>query len=172
MKKIKSLTTVSLFSALLCIGCPFTVPVFAVPFTLSLFFVFLSGLALPPTHAAAANAVYILIGFAGLPVFSGFQGGFSVLLSPTGGFLITYPIMAFTVSILTRKANGRKPLILAAFALSLVICYTAGTIWFSAIANTGIVASIAAAVLPFIPADIIKCALAFALSRKINKFIA
>lgn len=45
----------------------------------------LSGLLLGSRHGALAQAVYLLVGVVGVPVFAEFSGGLGVILGPTGG---------------------------------------------------------------------------------------
>ena len=56
-----------------------------VPFTLQVLAVILSGLLLGSRHGALAQAVYLLVGVVGVPVFAEFSGGLGVILGPTGG---------------------------------------------------------------------------------------
>ena len=46
----------------------------------------ITALVLPPKQTAVAILVWILLGAAGVPVFSGGQGGIGKLLGPSGGF--------------------------------------------------------------------------------------
>jgi biotin transport system substrate-specific component len=65
-----------------------------VPFTLQVLALILSGLLLGPRYGALAQAVYVLVGAVGVPVFSEFSGGLGVILGPTGGYLLSYPVAA------------------------------------------------------------------------------
>ena len=88
-------TALTAISAQIIIPLPFT----PVPVSLSILAVYITGILLKPKYAVFTQIIYILLGlFAGAPVFGGFRGGFSVLAGPTGGYLITYPIMAFIIA--------------------------------------------------------------------------
>ena len=52
-----------------------------------LFALFLALLTLGGKGATVSVLVYLALGAVGLPVFSGFRGGFGTLLGVTGGFL-------------------------------------------------------------------------------------
>ena len=66
-----------------------------VPLTLQPFVVVLAGLLLGPLDAAAAMVIYLIVGAAGLPVFAPMgPPGIARLLSPTGGYLLAYPLAA------------------------------------------------------------------------------
>jgi len=69
-----------------------------VPITFQLFFVILSGLFLPIRYSYAPMAIYLFMGAIGLPVFAGFSSGFEHFISPTGGYLVAFPIASLIIS--------------------------------------------------------------------------
>ena len=79
MTRVALMAAVAAVAAQLAVPLPFT----PVPFTLQVLAVVLSGLLLGPRQAALAMAVYVLVGAAGAPVFSQFQGGLGVILGPS-----------------------------------------------------------------------------------------
>ena len=91
-QKTKELVEIALFSAVLCVIAPFTipVPVSPVPLSISTFVIYLAAVLLGAKQSALCVLVYLLLGMVGLPVFSGFSGGIGVLLGPTGGYLMGY----------------------------------------------------------------------------------
>ena len=97
---------IALFSGILCIVAPFTIPVpmSPVPLSLATFVVYLAGALLGAKQGTAGVLVYLLLGAVGLPVFSGFSGGIGVLFGPTGGYLMGYLLCAAIVGWL---ANGK-----------------------------------------------------------------
>src|SRR6478609_2395324 len=97
-----------------------------VPITLQTLAVILTGLALGPARAFAAVGLYLLLGFAGLPIFSGGRSGLGVLAGPSAGYIIGFLFAAtavgwLTVVVLKRTANrkGRLRAILL-FAAAMV----------------------------------------------------
>src|SRR5919106_867268 len=70
-------------AALMAIPLPFS----PVPFTVQVLAVILSGFLLGVRYGALAQAIYLLIGAFGVPVFAQFKGGLGVVLGPTGGYL-------------------------------------------------------------------------------------
>ena len=52
-------------------------------------------LLLDKKKALISTAVYLLIGFVGIPVYSGFSAGAGKLFGPTGGYLIGYLVLSF-----------------------------------------------------------------------------
>ena len=55
---------------------------------------------------ALSMLVYVLLGIAGLPFFSGMSSGIEVVLGPTGGFIIGFMIAAWVVG---RLCHGERP---------------------------------------------------------------
>jgi biotin transport system substrate-specific component len=94
--KLKMSLLASLIATLTAVGVVIKVPMIPVPFTLQTFFVLLSGNLLGPYWGAISMVVYILLGLIGLPVFAG-GSGVGIVLSPTFGYLIGFPITAYFV---------------------------------------------------------------------------
>ncbi len=83
-----------------------------VPITLQTFAVLLSGAVLGAKRGFLAVALYVVLGAAGLPIFSGGAGGLGVLAGPTVGYLIGFPLGAaltgFLVERLPRKTSALR----------------------------------------------------------------
>ena len=92
--------TCALLCALLVVSAWFTIPIGAVPVTLQTLVVILIALLLPPKWAAATTALYLLMGTAGLPVFSGMTGG---IVRTTTGFLVSYLVGTVAASARPRR---------------------------------------------------------------------
>ena len=75
-----------------------------VPFTLQTFAVVLAGLVLGLRRGAAAVALYLVVGFAGVPVFAEHSAGLAVLSGPTGGYLVGFLAAAAVAGALVRPA--------------------------------------------------------------------
>lgn len=84
----------SLFTALTVFGAQIKLHLPFVPFTLQTFFVLLSGHLLGPIYGAASQLAYLVLGLAGLPVFSA-GGGFGYIFKPTFGYLLGFPLASF-----------------------------------------------------------------------------
>lgn len=173
--KTKNMVLCAVFAAILSVLAVITIPIGPVPITLAFLGVMLTGIVLGPKLGSISVFVYLLLGCIGLPVFSGFKGGFQVLLGPTGGYAWSYIIMAFIIGFMTKKLPHKKWLSLLKIFFScivgIIVGYAAGTIQFIAITNTGLAASLALCVLPFIPFDIAKAAAAAFLGYKISQTI-
>jgi biotin transport system substrate-specific component len=75
-----------------------------VPFTLQTFAVVLAGLVLGARRGLAAVALYLVVGFAGVPVFAEHTAGLAVLSGPTGGYLVGFLAAAVVAGALVRPA--------------------------------------------------------------------
>lgn len=127
------LALISSFAALIavCSLIAFTVAVVPVPITLQTFAVLLTGIVLGPRRGTLAVTLYLLVGFAGLPVFAGGTGGFASLASPSVGYLLSFPVVAFLAGLLAqRAATSRRslqmPILIVAASVGTVTSYAFG----------------------------------------------
>ncbi len=164
---LKQLVTSAMLTALICVMAQISIPVQPIPFTLSLFAIFVTSTLLTPVYAVLSILTYLLIGAIGLPVFASFKGGIQALVGPTGGFLMAYPIMAFITSFFHTYVKLPKKLpkaftLAIGMLLSLVVCYLFGAAWFTFSNTSGynFYDALTLCVFPFIPFDIIKIILA------------
>lgn len=104
----------------------------AVPITLQTFAVLLTGAVLGAKRAFLATSLYLAVGAAGLPVFSGGAGGLGVFAGPSVGYLFGFVLAAtlcgFIVERLPRKSlAGSVPTVfVAGLASSAVFIHTLG----------------------------------------------
>lgn len=145
-------------SAQISIPLPFT----PVPITGQTLTVLLTGAVLGSRRGALAVLTYLAQGFAGLPVFAGGKFGLATLFGPTGGYLLGFVVAAFVTGWLAERGWDRnfKTNALAMLAGNVVI-YLVGLPWLAVF--TGANQAIALGLLPFIPGDLLKLALATAL---------
>ena len=167
---VRALVLCALFAALTAVCAQVIIPIGPVPVSLSLLPVLLCGALLPCRQALLAMAVYLLLGLAGAPVFSGFSGGPAKLFGVTGGYIIGYLpcVLAESLLLRTGRAWWKQALAMAAGVL---LCYALGTAWFMITRHTSLMATLSACVLPFLPFDAVKIALAVILSLRISPII-
>ena len=151
-------------SALVAVCAHISIPLWftPVPITMQPFAVLLLGLLLGPQLAFGATLAYLAEGAAGLPVFTPHGlGGVAQLLGPTGGYLLSYPLVAPTVSWLWRRGpHSFSRGLLAAGAGSLGTL-TLGAMWLGLWSHAAPMTILNNAVLPFLPGDVLKvCAAA------------
>lgn len=166
------------FAALCCVVSPISVPLpGGVPVTLQTACVLLAGLVLGPVSGFMAMLVYLMLGAVGLPVFAGMSAGISVIAGPTGGFLLMWPFTAFIAGyIYKRFASNKKDIsryviMASAMLLSSVVMYVGGLIWFCFVTGMDLAGAISLCLIPFIPGDILKMAMAGLLTLPLEKAI-
>ncbi len=165
--KARNLTLCAMFVALNAICAWLYIPLPGVPLSMQTFAVGFTVMMLGGKRGSAAILTYLLLGITGLPVFSGFQGGISALLGPTGGFLMGFLLGALGYWALT--ALGTKPF--PAALGSLLISYLLGVVWYAWCYLSGPDSLAAAAmqcILPFVVPDGAKLALAWWLRKKMG----
>ena len=170
---VKELCQIALLAALIAVCAWISIPA-AVPFTLQTFAVFLAVGLCGTKCGTLSVAVYILLGAVGLPVFSGFGSGLGTLLGATGGYIVGFLPAAFLSGLLMHKSKCGLFRMILAMAAGLVVCYALGSVWFAVVyAARGnamqFSAILAMCVLPYIPVDAVKIALAALLSARLKK---
>jgi biotin transport system substrate-specific component len=163
--RLAMMTRTALMAAVTAVAAQIAIPIFPVPFTLQVLAVVLSGLLLGPRYGALAQIIYLLVGAIGVPVFAEFRGGLGVLLGPTGGYLLCYPIAAAVAGLAAsaaRSASRGRALIVSFLwgCVGLVVIYAGGAIWLSVVTDLPLAVAVAQGVLIFVPFDLIKIALA------------
>ncbi|MFH1190304.1 MAG: biotin transporter BioY [Candidatus Omnitrophota bacterium] len=162
---------VAFFALATALGAYVRIPVPGnpIPITLQTFFVLLAGAVLGRRLGFFSQACYILGGMAGLPLFQGASFGASVLLGPTGGYLIGFMICAFITGLIIDSAKSNIISIMAVFVLGSLIIYASGIAWLVYMYKMNLTAAIASGALPFIPGDMAKIAIASAIYSKISR---
>lgn len=159
-------------SALIAIAAQIAIPLpfTPVPLTLQPLAVIFIGAALGSTRGAAAAALYLLEGFAGLPVFAEGKGGALWLLGPTAGYLYSYPLAAWVAGYVSERNWGSNILrAVAGMLAALTVIYAGGFSWLAALTNAKV--AFASGVAPFVLADVIKVAIGASLLPHAQKII-
>lgn len=182
MKKTNSnLILSALFAALICAGCFIQIPLpGGIPIVIQDMAAFLSGLLLGPLYGSLAVLLFIILGCAGIPVFTGKAGINVIIAGPTGGFIIGYSFAALAAGIITsiflspKKEHSvfkQYAVIIIATLIATIIAFTLGTIGFAHITKKTIAQSIPLVVFPFIPGNIIKLFAATLITKKFRPII-
>ena len=79
-----------------------------VPITLQTFGVLLAGAVLGARRGFLAVVLYLVVGAAGLPVFSGGAAGVAVFAGPTAGYLLGFPLAAGFCGFLVERLPRHK----------------------------------------------------------------
>lgn len=168
---VRTLTLTGLLAALLCICGPLTLPAGPVPLSLATAVMLLAALLLGCGRAALCVSVYLLMGLAGLPVFSGFAGGAGMLAGPTGGFLLGYLPMTALVGLVCSRAESRaesRAVQLLGMLAGTALLYAAGSAWYAWQTGVGLTGTLTVCVLPFLPGDALKIAAVLTAGNRIK----
>ena len=163
--RVYALTMTAAAAAALCVIGPWAVPVGPVPLSLAALVLYLTAFLLTPGQIAGAAGVYLMLGAAGLPVFSGFSGGLGVLAGPTGGYLVGYLPAGVLCALAARRSGWRR---VAGMVLATGVIYLTGTAWYCLQSGVAVFPAVAVCVLPFLPGDGIKLAAALALGPAVK----
>jgi biotin transport system substrate-specific component len=157
-------TALTALAAQISMPLPFT----PVPFTFQPMVVLLGGAALGARLGMTSQILYLLLGIAGLPVFAAsplLPQGAARLLGPTAGFLLSYPFAAYATGWLAEHRFDRRYLTsVTAMLVGLSIVFVGGALRlaYGPPVPLGVAGALQMAVIPFIPADLIKICLAAA----------
>lgn len=158
-------------SLLVAISARFSLPLpfTPVPLTLQNFAVLVVGIALGSRRGFAALSLYLAEGAAGLPFFSGGAYGLAALLGPTGGYLLSYPVVAFVAGwIVERTAKDFRHALLAAVAAELVL-FVAGISYLVALTHVSWLQAASFGLYPFVFAEIMKITAAAGVANRLRR---
>jgi biotin transport system substrate-specific component len=171
------LTALTAAAAQVSVHVPFT----PVPFTLQPMVVLVGAAVLGPRLGALSQALYLLLGAAGAPVFAAspvLPQGAARLMGPTGGYLLAYPLAAYVTGWLASRGFDRRYVTsIVAMAAGLILIFAGGVMWLAYFAPgtagqpVGLRAALAAGLYPFVAADLIKVAFSSAILPSVWKLM-
>lgn len=167
-RKTFELSICALFAALTGILSQLAIPIGPVPINLATFSVFLAGALLGARAGAVSQTVYVLLGIAGVPVFSLFRGGVGVLLGPTGGYIVGYIFAAWLEGLLIERLGNRIYILVSAMLAGCFLYMITGTGWYMFSTKNGLAEALMTCVLPFLPGDALKIVLAAAIAHRLK----
>lgn len=153
MTKMALLIAMNCVSAYIIIPLPFSLS----PIALQTLIVNLVAFLLTPKQTFLVMTAYLLIGLAGLPVFTGGTAGPGKLFGPTGGYIFGFVVAAVIISALRGTEYNFKRYALVSIGLGIPVIYLLGALQLKFVTGMDWTAAITTGVLPFIPLDIVKC---------------
>lgn len=173
MTKFRPLTLClcGLFAALTAVFSWLSIPIGTVPIALTHISIFLAAGLLGTWYGTASQIVFVLIGAAGVPVFTGFNGGLGVIVGPRGGFLFGYIVTAFVTGLLIDRLGAKVWALTLAMVAGWVCTYGMGVPWIAWQTQTGLLPSLSAYCLPFLPGDAAKTALCVILIGRLRPIL-
>jgi len=143
------------------------------PFSLQPFGAFFAGLLLGPLWGGFALLLYLLVGIAGVPVFSNGSAGLGYVLvgQGTGGFLIGFLVGAVVAGAIAHRRSTPRPLgelsvpvqVLALVA-TVAVVYAVGVPWMASVLGLSL-ADAATIMAPYVPLDLLKVLVAVGIIR-------
>ena len=171
--KTLEMTLAALMAALTAVCSWVTIPS-TIPVTLQTFAVFLTLMVLGGRMGTVSILLYIFTGAVGIPVFAGFKGGFSVLVGPTGGYILGFVFCGLIYMMFGRLIKKGLVFEISALVLGLIVCYAFGTIWFIIAMDIkekvySLGAALSACVMPFIIPDLLKLTAAVTIAKQLKR---
>lgn len=169
--KYKGWILASFFAGLTVVGTFLRIPFPLVPLTLQVLIVLLAGFTLGPKYGMISQVIYLLLGLAGLPVFSG-GGGIGAVFSPTFGYLLSYPAAAWIVGRISSKEGAGVLRFGTASCAGIVVIYLLGAsilylnLNFIAGKSIGLYQVAKIGVFPFLLPDLLKAGVATLVALK------
>lgn len=159
----RNIALIALFAALIAalgIIPQVTLP-FGVPVSAQSLGVMLCGTVLGARRGTLAVLLFMLLVCLGLPLLAGGRGGLGVIVGPTAGFFVAFPLAALVAGLVTERWR-RVPLAVAAgvaAAVGGVVLYLFGIVGMSLVLDKTLAQS-ALLVTAFVPGDAIKAVIA------------
>ena len=188
-KIVLKISFIALFAAIICVGCFMRIPLGPVPIVLQNMLCILTAVLFGGIYGGAPTALFLIAGLIGLPIYSGGTGGFAVWAGPTGGFLAGYLLGAVAAGFICGRPSVEEKkfswkvlirILIAVFA-GMVILYVPGVIHFARWASasgkvpadkSALAFTMSACVLPYIPGDVVKIAIAVPVALKLRPILA
>ena len=128
---VRDICYAGLFAAVIAVMAQISIPMpMGVPMTMQTFAITLAAVVLGSKLSAIATLVYLLLGAVGVPVLANFSGGIDKFVGPTGGFLISFPIMAYIIGLGVEHRDAFKGAFPVAVVVGTVVNYIVGVILF------------------------------------------
>ena len=183
---LKEVILTAIFSALTVVLSQISIkiPFSPIPITMQVLAVCLAATILGKKCGTVSQIVYILIGIIGFPVFSCFNSGLGALLGPTGGYILSFPFMAFTIGYINESVDKRIAInnnahsklinsgrlsMLIAMLSGLIVCYIFGTFWLGFSLKLGFSKALVMGIGWYLPFDIIKIFMASFLAYEVKR---
>lgn len=142
------------------------IPLWPVPISAQSLSVLLVGATLGARLGGLSMLAYLGMGAAGLPVFSGGDGGLQHLVGPTVGYLVGFVVAAMLMGWMSQRFRTNRSLVASAataattFLLGTVVILACGMVGLMAVLDLSVREAWAAGVTPFWIGALVKAAIA------------
>ena len=161
----RDMVLIALFAAItaaFAVFPPVQIPVVPAPIVVQNIGVMLAGAILGARRGGLALLLFVVLVALGMPLLTGWKGGFGVILGPTGGFVLSWIPAAFVVGAMVEKFWSRLNfwnLLLCNVVGGIVVVYALGIPWLAVIAGLELGQALAGSAV-FIPGDVVKAVIA------------
>ena len=161
----------ALFAGITAVLGLIMIPVYPVPVTGQSMGPMLAGSVLGGKLGALSLMVFDLLAAAGVPILSGGRGGLGILLGPTGGYILSWPVAAFVIGKMLGKQENRTlpKYILANTIGGVVVIYAIGATWLALMQGLDFRTAFVEGALIFLPGDAVKVIGASVIARAFHR---
>lgn len=168
---IKEMTLIGMCAALMVIfsQLSFPLPFSAVPVTMQIFGLVIISVVMGAKLGTISVILFDILGAIGLPVFANFNGGFHVIVGPTGGYIIGFIIFAFLIGHASDRQN--KILLFITSYISLILQLLLGTLQLKLVTGMNMQGALIAGFYPFVIKDLIMVSIAVVIGLRVKKSV-
>ena len=168
----KQMAYTALMAAVISVLAPIAIELSGgVPVSLATLAVMLAGGLLGSRYGTLGALVYILLGMIGMPVFAGYSSGAHIVFGMTGGYILGYLPLAYCTGWFAEHYGSNIKSLVSGTLLGNLVLYILGTLWFMVVTKMGLIASLTACVIPFLPGDLLKIAVVCILVPRLSRFL-
>ncbi|TDM14180.1 biotin transporter BioY [Macrococcus bovicus] len=170
--KTKDLVIIAMFTALIAVLglLPAINLGIGVPFTFQNLGYILAGCLLGSKRGGLSVLLFVILIALGLPLLSGGHGGFGLFFGPTGGYILSFPLVAYLIGLLTERQFQNLniwQIFLINGLIGAVLCNLIGGIFMAFNLHMPIIKALKT-VIVFIPGDLIKGLIAAILAVRLR----
>jgi len=148
---------VLLFVALTAIAAQIRIPLpGGVPITLQTLAVALAALTLGPRLGSLAMALYLALGLVGVPVFTGWGAGPTVVMGATGGYLVAFLLAQPVINLIGRTPAPTPWRTTLAVVAGHLVIFGLGVPWYAATTGAELGPALTNGFLVFLPGLLLK----------------
>jgi biotin transport system substrate-specific component len=168
----RDLVHIALFAAVTAVlGLVPAVNLGPIPITAQTLGVMLAGSVVGARRGFLSQLLFLALVAVGLPLLPGGRGGLSVFAGPTAGYLLSWPVAALVIGLITERVWRRYNLgwgILANVLGGMVLIYAFGVPVSAAVLGASLGTTLAGALI-FLPGDLVKAVVAAAVAVQVRR---
>jgi biotin transport system substrate-specific component len=141
----------------ICAQISIKLPFTPVPITGQTFAVLLVGASLGSLLGVLSLSLYVLVGMIGAPIYADHTGGFDVITSASGGYLVGFVLAAALTGFLAEHRWDRHfSSSVSAMLTGNVVIYLVGLPWLAHVLHTSLERTLELGLYPFVAGDVFK----------------